>query len=65
MRGINKTSDEIYSWLKQNKYEYLIVDGQTAKKFGSNQTNTMLVSLGTKFNLQPVFQNNGILILRI
>ena len=63
--GINKTSEDLYSWLKQNKYEYLIVDGQTVKKFGANQTNTMLVSLGTKFNLQPVFQNNGILILRI
>ena len=63
--GINKTSEEIYSWLKQNKYEYLVVDGQTARKFGQNQTNSMITSLGTQFNLQPAFQNNGMIILRI
>ena len=63
--GINKTPDEIYSWLKKNKYEYLIVDGQTARKFGQNQTNSMITSLGTQFNLQPAFQNNGMIILRI
>ena len=63
--GINKTSEEIYSWLKQNKYEYLVVDGQTSRKFGQNQTNSMMTSLGTQFNLQTVFQNNGMIILRI
>jgi len=62
---VNKTSDEIYSFLKQNKYQYLSVDVQTAKKFGQNVTNTMLTSLAAKYNLQPVYQNSDIIILKI
>ncbi len=63
--GIGKSPDEIYSWLKKNDYKYLIVDGQTVKKFGINETNRMIVNLGSGYNLQPVFRNNGIIILKI
>ena len=63
--GVTQPPEEIYSWLKENQYEYFIVDGQTVQKFGANETNTMLSGLTSNFNLQPVFQNNGIIIFRI
>ena len=64
-KGVNQTPDEIYYWLKKNNYKYMVVDGQTVKKFGQNETNKMLIGLGTRFNLQSTFQNPGIIILRI
>lgn len=62
--GINKSADEIYSWLKQNNYQYFVVDGQTVRKFGENATTQMLRDITSKYSLQPVF-NNGIVVFRV
>ena len=59
------TATEVYSKLKNDKYQYAVIDGQAAKKFGQNKTNNLISPLVTQFNLQPVFQNNGIIILKI
>ena len=63
--GINKTPEELYSWLKQNDFKYLVVDGQTIQKFGVNDTNRMLGDLSRTYSLQPAFNNNGLIIMRI
>ena len=63
--SINMTATEVYSKLKNDKYQYAVIDGQAAKKFGQNKTNNLISPLVTQFNLQPVFQNNGIIILKI
>ena len=62
--GINKNADEIYSKLKNDDYQYLVIDGQAEKKFGQNKTNNLLQGLGS-LGLQPIAKNNGFIIFRI
>jgi hypothetical protein len=63
--GINKPSEEVYKWLKEHNYEYLIIDGQTAQKFGSNSTSVLLEGLGENQPVQIAFQNSGFILLKI
>ncbi len=64
-KGFNETALQNYNWLKMEQYKYLIIDGQTARKFGANETNTKINSLiGTgKFKID--FSNNGMVILSV
>lgn len=61
--GIKKTPEEIYSWLKENGYKYMVIDAQTAKKIGVNETSMMLEGLAKKYSVQQVTQ--GFFILRV
>jgi len=64
-RGFNETVKENYEWLKRNGYFYLVIDGQTAREFGENETQTKLQQLESSrlFNLK--YQNKGIILLGI
>ena len=62
--AINKTAQETVSRLRNDRYQYIVVDGQAAKKFGQNETNTMIQGLAN-LGLQPLAQNNGFIIFRI
>ncbi|MBI2559332.1 glycosyltransferase family 39 protein [Candidatus Woesearchaeota archaeon] len=63
--GFNKSIDDTYNWLKGKDYGYIVIDGQTARKFGVNETNKKLQDI-TAFNkFKPVFQNNGMLLFQI
>ncbi len=63
--GFNQTAQENYDWLKKEKYEYIIIDGQTAKWFGANLTNNKVKELGSLGTLNPVFQNQGAIIFKV
>ena len=62
--AINKTAQKTVSRLRNDRYQYIVVDGQAAKKFGQNETNTMIQGLAN-LGLQPLAQNNGFIIFRI
>jgi len=63
--GFNQTAQETYDWLKNSNYEYLIIDGQTARKFGGGETNGKKQGLTESGLFQPVFQNQGAVIFKI
>jgi hypothetical protein len=63
--GFNQTAQETYNWLKNNNYEYLIIDGQTARKFGGEETNRKMQGLTESGLFQPVLQNQGAVIFKI
>lgn len=63
-QGFNQTASENYNWLRSNNYAYLIIDGQTVREFGANESITKLQELA-QFGLKPVFQNQGAVILKI
>ena len=63
--GFNDTSQKTYDWLKIRNYEYIVIDGQTAKKFGVNETNNKLQSLLLSEKFLPVQQTQGFLMLRV
>ena len=63
--NFNDTAQDTHSWLKNNEYEYIILDGQTAKWLGQEATNNKIKSLGESGLFKPVFQNQGAIILQV
>ncbi len=62
--GFNVTAEQTYSWLKSNGYGYILIDGQTAQRFGSNATNSKLQQLLASGRFAPVHQTAGLVLLR-
>ena len=65
MEGFNMTADETYAWLRSKNYRYIVVDGQTAKKFGINETTSKLQSLFSQGRFRPAYQNQGFVLLQM
>ena len=63
--GFNQTVEENYNWLKGKGYEYVVIDGQTVRKFGANESNVKMQDFISSGLFQPVFQNQGAVIFRI
>ena len=63
--GFNQSAQENYNWLKSKGYEYVIVDGQTVKKFGVDESNQKIIEMAESGLFQAAFQNNGAVILKI
>ena len=63
--GFNQTANENHNWLKSKGYEYLIVDGQTVRRFGAEESNQKLQELGNSGLFTPIFQNQGAVIFSI
>jgi hypothetical protein len=68
-----KNSSELYSWLKKQRYEYLIVDGMSYRNlgeiYGENKTNEILPQrfeeIGSFEKFQVAHQTKGMVIFRI
>jgi len=63
--GFNQSAQQTHDWLKSRSYEYIIIDGQTVKYFGMNETNSKLNGFGESGLYRPVFQNNGAMIFKV
>lgn len=63
--GFNETPQQAHEWLKNRDYEYVIIDGQTAKWLGAEETNQKLKGLAESGLFMPVFQNQGAVILKV
>ena len=63
--GFDQTIEQTYDWLKKGQYKYIIIDGQTARKFGANETSNKIQELAESGNFNPIFDNNGIVIFSI
>ena len=64
-QGFNQSAQENYNWLKSKGYEYVIVDGQTVRKFGVEESNQKISELGSSGLFQGIFQNQGAVIFKI
>jgi len=63
--GFNLTAEQNYEWLKKGQYEYIVIDGQTARKFGANETNNKIQGLIKSSKFRSVFSNNGMIIFEV
>jgi len=63
--GFNQSAQQTHGWFKKSDYEYLVIDAQTVKKFGANESNKKLQELAASGLFQPVFQNQGAIIFKI
>jgi hypothetical protein len=69
---LNRTTDEVYQWTKQNNYEYILFDGKAFrdhKKYYGNRTDQLLNQHIQEFSALPqtsvAYQNPGIIIFKI
>lgn len=63
--GFNQAIEDNYDWLKRQGYQYIVIDGQTARRFGQNETNTKLQELQTSNKFEPLHGNRGMMVLKI
>ncbi|MBI2647626.1 hypothetical protein HYW99_04055, partial [Candidatus Woesearchaeota archaeon] len=63
--GFNETAQKTYDWLKKSNYQYIIIDGQTMRKFGINETNNKVQSLASSGSFNIKYQNNGIILFGV
>lgn len=63
--GFFEPANSIHSWLKNNAYNYLIIDGQTTRKYGVNETNNKLNDLLNSNLFQPVYGTNAFILLQV
>ena len=63
--GFNKTWEENYNFLKKEGYSYIVIDGQTARRFGHNSTNTKIQEYLNSNKFKRAFGNNGMLLLKV
>jgi hypothetical protein len=63
--GFSNTAEKDYEWLKKGQYSYIIIDGQAARKFGSNETNRKVQGFIGSEKFRPVFSNSGFIIFEI
>jgi hypothetical protein len=64
-KNFNSSSQETYNWLKTRGYEYIVIDGQTVKKFGINETNKKLQDITVFGKFLPTFQTQGFILMKI
>lgn len=61
--GINQSASEINSFLKARNYKYLIIDGQFAKKYGINKTNSKVNEMLSSGLFRSAYSTNSFLLL--
>ena len=63
--GFNQSAENKYLWLKSESYKYLVIDGNIARRFGANETNTKVQELINSKRFKPIFNNNGAIIFEV
>lgn len=63
--GFSQSAEENYEWFKKGKYKYIIIDGQTAKKFGANETSAKVQELANSGKFKPFFSNSGMVMFEV
>ena len=63
--GFNQTAEEHYRWLKSRDYEYLAIDGQTARQFGLNETNQKINDIASSNLFRIAYNQQGLLLLNV
>jgi hypothetical protein len=63
--GFNESVEANYNWLKSKEYEYIVIDGQTARDFGADEVNNKIQQIAESGFFSPVFQNQGAVIFKI
>ena len=63
--GFNKSAEETHRWLKSRNYAYLVIGGQTAKKFGGNETNNKVKELVESGLFRLMHKTNGFLLFGV
>lgn len=64
-KGFNGTAQDTYNWLKSRNYEYVVIDGQSARKFGVEETNNKVQNMLSFGKFSLTYQTNGFLLLRV
>lgn len=62
--GFSQTSQQNYNWLKKERYNYMIIDGQAARIYGPNETNNKINELLNSGLFRQVYATGGFVLLQ-
>ena len=62
--GINQSASATNSFLRERGYKYLVIDGQFAKKYGINETNSKVNELLSSGLFKSAYGTSGFLLLQ-
>jgi len=63
--GFNQSAEYINSWLKQNRYHYIVLGGQEVNVLGYNQTLNKMQELGESDMFRIAYQNQGVVFFEV
>ncbi len=63
--GFNETPQDFKLWLNKRGYTHFVIDGQTAQRFGINETSNKLGAIATSGLFNIVHQTNGFFMFRV
>ncbi|MAG08709.1 hypothetical protein CMO89_04495 [Candidatus Woesearchaeota archaeon] len=63
--AINKTAEELRSWLRSKRYEYITIGVKEAVEFGANHTNEKINELTLSGFFQPIHRTEGVVVLKV
>jgi len=63
--GFFEPADSMHSWLVKNNYSYLIIDGQTTRKYGVNETNSKLNEMLNSSLFRSAYGTAGFILLQV
>jgi hypothetical protein len=63
--AINKTAEQLDSWLKSKDYSYFIVDSRCVEAFGINETNDFIQKMASSSLFQVAHQTEGMIVMKI
>jgi len=63
--GVNESASETHSFLKSKDYNYLIIEGKFAQKYGVNETNEKLNGLLSSGLFKPTHSAGGFVLLQV
>ena len=63
--GYNASPEETEGFLRENNYAYLVIDGQSARYRGINETNMKIQELISSGRFNPAYQNSAMILLSL
>ena len=63
--GVNESASDTHSFLKSKNYEYLVIEGKFAQKYGINETNEKLNGLLSSGLFKSAYNTVGFILLQV
>ncbi len=63
--AFNETPEDLSKWLKNNKYEYVVIDGRTLRKYGEEEVNHKLGLMLNSSLFRPVHSSNALILMEV
>ncbi len=63
--GFNLSAEKNYNWLKEKGYEYIVIDSETVRKFGTERTNKKINEIVSINKFQVIYNKPGLILFKV